>query len=369
MPRSPLFALAAALLITAGPAWAAPEAGSPDRPRPSSAQLTESALAGDVEAALALAGRSMRGDGVEKDAAQALRWYRRAAELGDAAAAFQAGQMLDKGVGAPRDVAAATGLMRQAADKGLPAAQVAVGLRYRDGVGVAADSDLAFAWLTRAAARGDRDGQYHLGELHAAGLGTPVDHLEALRWFELAAEQGHARAIYMVGMLIDSGQVGIHDAMAALTWYERAAHLGVPEAQYSLGYMLLIGAVNVPANRVEAERWLRLAAEQGHGNAQATLGLTLVREGQYPEAYQWLSRAAMAGHVAPAFELAGLLEAGKGVTKDLDAAYFWYHVAATRGLPDAKARMGRMAGVLPQRRRDEAVKKAAAWMQDRPSVE
>jgi TPR repeat protein len=66
----------------------------------------------------------------------------------------------------------------------------------------------------------------------------------------------------------------------------------------------------LPKNYREAERWFRLAAEQGDATAQANLGL-LYANGyglprDYVQAYIWFSRAGAQGHTE-ALELCSIV--------------------------------------------------------------
>ncbi len=55
---------------------------------------------------------------------------------------------------------------------------------------------------------------------------------------------------------------------------QAAAYFASAEAQYQLGVMWLDGAAG-GVDPIRAARWLNLAAEKGHGNAQAVLGRML----------------------------------------------------------------------------------------------
>ncbi len=100
-----------------------------------------------------------KGDGVTQDYAEALRWYRKAAEQGHADSQYQLAVMYDKGEGEPRDYAEAVKWYRHLADQGLVSAQ------------------------------------YHLGTKYAEGLGVPQNYAEAYVWFSLSAASGYKEAI------------------------------------------------------------------------------------------------------------------------------------------------------------------------------
>jgi len=81
------------------------------------------------------------------------------------------------------------------------------------------------------------------------------------------------------------------------------ATAGNADAQYNLGVLYGRGAwkhFEVPQDYAEAVKWFRLAAEQGHANAQFDLGKLYLHgfdvPEDYAEAYVWFSVAAAGGH-------------------------------------------------------------------------
>jgi TPR repeat protein len=121
-------------------------------------QLRDRAEAGDPWAQLNLGAAYDHGlAGISRDPAQAVIWYRRAAEAGLAEAQFNLAHCLASGQGAPRDDAAAALWMQRAAEQGLADAGFLYGVMLLEGVGVAVDRAGARDWLRRAAAQGQAD--------------------------------------------------------------------------------------------------------------------------------------------------------------------------------------------------------------------
>jgi hypothetical protein len=118
---------------------------------------------GDARAALLLADMFERGSGVERNAQQALRWRRRAADLGDAQAQFALGQ------------------------------------QYLEGRDVPAQPREAAVWFERAAQQGHTEARFALGKVLAEGRGTAPDPAEGRRLIERAAEEGSAAAQAWLG--------------------------------------------------------------------------------------------------------------------------------------------------------------------------
>jgi alpha/beta superfamily hydrolase len=90
------------------------------------------------------------GNGVARDPAEAVRWYRAAAERGNADAQNDLAVMYDAGDGVAEDDAEAVRWYRRASAAGNPSAQYNLGLMYANGEGVARDRTRAYVWLSVA---------------------------------------------------------------------------------------------------------------------------------------------------------------------------------------------------------------------------
>jgi hypothetical protein len=144
--------------------------------------LTGAAMAGPFEDALAAYERS--------DYAEAVKWFRLAADQGDVQAQFKLGVMYGDGRGVAQDHAEAVKWFRLAADQGDAGAQINLGLIYSIGRGVAQDHAEAVKWYRLAADQGHASAQHNLGSIYFAGLGVAQDYVLAHMWFNLAASQG-----------------------------------------------------------------------------------------------------------------------------------------------------------------------------------
>ena len=120
-----------------------------------------------------------KGRGVPKDDAEAVKWYRQAAEQGDADAQFVLGVKYDSGQGVPKDDAESVKWHRKAAEQSDADAQVALGIAYFTGRGVTKDIVLTYMWSSLAAAQGNKHGKQFRDI--AAGLLTRTQKKEAER--------------------------------------------------------------------------------------------------------------------------------------------------------------------------------------------
>jgi hypothetical protein len=87
----------------------------------------------------------------------------------------------------PQDYAQAMLWFRKAAEHGSPDAKLDIGLMYHKGRGVPQDYAQATAWYQKAADQGDYHAQCNLGFMYDNGLGVTQNYAEAYYWFAIAA--------------------------------------------------------------------------------------------------------------------------------------------------------------------------------------
>jgi uncharacterized protein len=144
--------------------------------------LAAPAAAGELDEAVAAAHGG--------DYATALRRLSPLAEKGDARAQFDIGFMHAYGWGVPRNPAEAITWYRKAADQGLGVAQHFLGLAYVNGEGVRGDDAEAARWFARAAAQGFAQAEYMLGLLSLDGRGVPKDLVQGYALIVMAGQAG-----------------------------------------------------------------------------------------------------------------------------------------------------------------------------------
>jgi TPR repeat protein len=113
------------------------------------------------------------------------------AENGDAAAQCVLGEIYQQGLGGvAKDEAEAVKWYRKAADLNKPEAQYNLAGMYANGRGVTQDYAEAVKWWRKAAEQGYADAQSCLGVQYGTGEGVPKNYVEAYKWRLLAAAQG-----------------------------------------------------------------------------------------------------------------------------------------------------------------------------------
>lgn len=161
-----------------------------------------------------------------------------AAESGHAEAQLLAGQIHLDGQGVPRNAAEALRWFGLAAQSGHAMAMNMVGRCCEHGWGTATDKALAARWYAAAADRGLDWAMYNLATLHTLGEGVDEDRAAALRLFERAAALGHAKSINMIGSFHEDGWVVERDRAAAARHYRKAAEGGDFRGQFNHARML-----------------------------------------------------------------------------------------------------------------------------------
>ena len=128
-------------------------------------------------------------------AQQPLDELRALAEQGNAEAQFNLAYRYVAGRGVPQDGAEAVRWWRAAADQGHAGSRVAIAVMYSGGLlGVTQDEAEAVRWFRLAADQGKATAQRYLGFMYADGDGVPQDDVTAYMWLDLAASGLHPDA-------------------------------------------------------------------------------------------------------------------------------------------------------------------------------
>jgi len=212
-----------------------------------------------------------QGRGVEADAGDAARWFRKAADVGDAAAQYTLAVLHGKGKGAERSLEKASAWLRKAAAQGHDAACRDLGVLLEQR-GDMAGAIAQYRTAAEAPPDGDDYAQYRLAMIYEDGRGVKRDYAKAAQWHLKAAENGNAMAQYSLGFLYQEGEGVARNLTASKRWFHFAALQKHAGAQYSLAFRYLRGE-GTAKNSTAAAHWFGAAAQQGHGAAQFSVAL------------------------------------------------------------------------------------------------
>jgi TPR repeat protein len=201
----------------------------------------------------------------------------------------------------------------------------------------------------REAGLGNASAQYELGVLYYNGQGVMRNSAIAAKWYRVAAGQGHAEAQYKLGRMYEEGWEWIgsfydhfsrtrsrqpEDYVEAVKWYRMAAEQGHAGAQYRLGAMYSNG-YGVPKDGVETVTWYRMAADRGDADAKKEIE-------HYPyNKFEKILNDAARGNAEAQYELACIYSNGMGtrprdISPDIDEALKWFRSALDQGNENAK---------------------------------
>ena len=131
-----------------------------------------------------------RGDGVEKDFKEALKWFQMAAKQGIAESQFSLGLAYFKGNGVNQNYKEAAKWYRMAADQGFARAQNILAEMYNDGNGVSINPEMAWRLTMASAQQGYAVAQADLAMNFAEGQQmVSRDDEEAYFWYGLAFKE------------------------------------------------------------------------------------------------------------------------------------------------------------------------------------
>lgn len=147
---------------------------------------------------------------------------------------YSMAQIYDRGDGVPKDRALAVRWYRLAAEAGHLRAQIGLGWDYMNGQGVHQSYAESAKFFRMAANKGDADAQGKLGSFYEYGDGVPKDMAESVKWYRLAATQGNANAASSLGRILANGKGVAANPAEATKWLQVAANTGNADAKREL---------------------------------------------------------------------------------------------------------------------------------------
>jgi|GEM_PF-5707591 len=151
-----------------------------------------------------------------------------------------------------------------------------------------------------------------------------------------------------------------HQYEKAEQFYLKAAEQGHVEAQYTIGFRIYGG------NREKSLKWFLKAAEQGHQHAQFRAAEMYYKgdgvQKDLKEAFKWYLKAAEQGSSAAQGQVGKMYHKGEGVSQDDKEAFKWFLKGAKNGYGEAQFNVGLMyyeGQVTPRN-----YKKAMKWFFD-----
>lgn len=136
------------------------------------------------------------------------------------------------------------------------------------------------------------------------------------------------------------------DYSGAVAIWRPLAEKGDADAEFNLGQAYRLGR-GVPTNLAAAKTWFERAANQGHVDAETTLGLLLFQNGNQGEGLTWLKKAALQGEPRALLVYGTALVNGDSVAQDPILGYAYVSRAAAQGLEPARQTLAQLDQLLP----------------------
>jgi len=136
------------------------------------------------------------------------------------------------------------------------------------------------------------------------------------------ADSGNGKAAYCLSMNYEE-QTKPDSKEKFMYWLHRAVELGNADAQC---HLYIVKKSDPGVNSREIIKFLKMAAEQGHSEAQGILGDLSYSESNIEQAEYWYRKSAMQGELSSIFDLSKLLNRTKTQKKDLIEGYAWSFV-------------------------------------------
>jgi len=324
----------------------------------------------NADAELSLAQAYEQGKGVEKDAKESRRWLELSATHGHPIAQGSLGWQLCESEKAA-EVQQGNEWLRKAAMQGNPDASVLLGVNHILAKGISKNVVLGYAWIllgemggdeeTREVARNYKRGaskelvakatplardilskmEFH--PIYALGPQQLADNRAFRAQFELA-QGGKAKDQYQLACLYHAGKGTLPDAVEAAKWCRKAAEQGHLQAMKSLAGSYRDGD-GVEQDERAMVSWLRKAAVLDDADAQCELSIHLSQNGatdpELTEADKWLRKAATLGQPIAQANLGSQLFQSNDPAKQEEAVR-WFKLSAMQGHPKGMFKYGMM---------------------------
>ena len=168
------------------------------------------------------------GEGVPKDDARAIAYYRKGCDGGAAHACTNLGTRYQDGRGVAKDEAQSAVLYRQACVGGDGEGCLYLGIEYEGGNGVGKDLFEAFALYRKAASLGDVRGHTCVGEMYEEGKGVARDLTKAMADAAQTAERETGAAATPSAFFSSTGGAPPRTTPAPPHYYGRACEAKFP---------------------------------------------------------------------------------------------------------------------------------------------
>jgi TPR repeat protein len=268
-----------------------------------------------------------------KDAAKAIEYFMKAAEMGDNSAITELAKLYKENIFDIDCINNAKVITEMAAV-------------FADGIIIGQDYEFAFKLFEKAASLDDGEAQYSVGRFYEKGLFVSKNLQKASIWYIKAAEKSNPYALEKLAYFFKEGLAGEKNIQKADEYYKKAAQyfqkradLNDSEAQYLLGQLYLKGkGVNKNPNMF-MELNIK-SARNGYKKAQYQYGARYEKENNISMAFEWYKKSAEQNYPLAQYKLGECYLRGKGTYIDEEQALIWFKKAAEQNNMYAQNQLG-----------------------------
>lgn len=318
---------------------------------------------GNTEALSDLGDLYLYGKGAERNPAEAVRIYTRAAASGNVGAYIKLGKLYYEGTIIRRNFKISLSCFDKAAKLGSYEAYEIIGDIYHDPEYEGRDVALACKFYDLAA-EGGRESAKAKSEKIKNARESYFDHANSIadtspemayKEYAIATAMGYAPATVKLAECYALGEGVERDRHEAVYWYQRAADDGCELAYFPLGICYSRG-IGTDFDYDKAVNYLRLAIKSGDEDAEAELkclyknkknalarklystAMRLIYQKKFSVAAQYLDLAVKFEHAKATYTLGCLYEFGRGVKCDKALAYRLYDQATAFAFADPRSK-------------------------------
>lgn len=244
-------------------------------------------------------------------------------------------------------------------------AQMVLGGMYEIGVGVARNDAKCAYWWKRASDNGHVNATKALGSMYFSGRGVPLDYAKAMALYLTAAELGHPHAMKYVALGYKRGLGLPQNDVKAAEWAEKASAFDGADSTVVFLESYESEKTEVRTDAEIFAEFLR-QAEKGNSRAFFYVGAAYLSgigtPQNYPEAMDWMKKAAEQNLSAGLSDLGLLTQLGQGTPVDRVEAQMLHYVVDARR-PDEDVFLSEVnAKYMTSEELAEARRRADVWL-------
>lgn len=263
----------------------------------------------------------------ENLSAEAFKWYSKAAELNDVESMREVAHRLYDGIGTPKDEVAAFAMYKKAAQAGLVSAMKITAHMLKTGLGCDKDDAESFCWYLKAAESGNQGAAAEVVKFLVKGDTVDKDLAAAEKWLDKLDDRLYRQTIHELTNLDRDNAIMWLDKLVArgdVLALKKKADIFATKQNFAEALNLYIAAGMSDDSTYDKD----IAAEAlvqagnifytGDGGKQS-----------YKKAFKFYSMAAKKNYIKGCIHAGRMYYHGLGAPKDLIAALYNFHYAAT----------------------------------------